>query len=652
MATTGTTKAAYAADSIVALEGLEPVRTRPGMYIGSTGPRGLHHLIWEVVDNSVDEAMAGHADRIIVTLTDDHDEINETPVDTVTVIDNGRGIPVDEHKSGVSALEVVLTKLHAGGKFNNDAYAVSGGLHGVGISVVNALSVDLVATVRRDGFEHQLSFRNTIPGTLFRNSATKKTGTTIAFTPDPVIFTDAIDDESARLAFDYETIADRLNTIAFLNPRLTIELTDKRSHTPARSDTWHHPGGVTDYVRSITKPPAHPNVIPVIGTKDGIEVEGALQWAKSHTSVLKTYVNTIDTVEGGTHEQGFRAALTMAINQRTKLQLTGNDVQDGLRAVVAVKHPSPQFEGQTKTKLGNAPAKGVVQSISYDAIVSWLDAHPNEAKAIVANASMAAEAREAATKAKEKVQKKTGLQLGSEPGKLAGCRSRTPKDCEIYIVEGDSAGGSAKTGRDSKTQAILPLRGKVINAHRVKQVDVLRNKEVGTLITALQCGIGAECDPAKLRYDKVVVMADADIDGSHIATLLMTFLWEYMRPIIETGHVYLAKPPLFKLKWNKGKHQYAYDDAERDKLLTQGRKQGRKLPADGGIQRFKGLGEMNASELWETTMNPETRTLQRISTGRIEQIDELVDLLMGDQPAPRFRHIMANTAAAAAASGD
>lgn len=641
----------YNAESIKVLEGLDAVRKRPGMYIGSTGSRGLHHLIWEVVDNSVDEAMAGYGDKITVTISDDHEAVDGTPVDTLTVSDNGRGIPVEKHATGKSTLEVVMSTLHAGGKFDSNAYAVSGGLHGVGISVVNALSVDLVATVRRDKSEWQMGFHYTRASTLQKLGPARGTGTTISFTPDPAVFGDAIDPERGRLTFDWDTILDRLDTVVYLNPTLSITLIDKRRYMPSRRAELTHPDGVRDFVGHLAKAPVHPSIIPFSGTRDGVEVDGAIQWTASHSVVLRTFVNTIDTHEGGTHEEGFRSALTRALNTRAKVKLTGADVLEGIRVVLSVKHPDPQFEGQTKTKLGNAPVMGLVKSITYDALNVWLDAHPQETKQIVGHVSTAAEARAAAARAREKVQKKGGLALGSKPGKLARCSSRNPSDCEIYLVEGDSAGGSAKSGRDNRTQAILPLRGKVINAHKSTAARVFAHEEIGTIITALGCGVGADCDPSKLNYHKIVIMADADIDGAHIATLLMTFFWEYMRPIVEGGYVYLACPPLYRLRWKKGQQQFAYSDAERDRMLATGRKQNRSI-SDDGIQRYKGLGEMNAKELWETTMDPERRTMIQLTATHGEAMDDLIDTMMGDNTAARFKIITANIGLAEVVAGE
>lgn len=648
------TTESYDASSIKILEGLDAVRQRPGMYIGSTDPRGLHHLVWEVVDNSVDEAMAGYADTITVTLRDDHEPVNGVDVDSIEVIDNGRGIPVALHSNGRPTVEVVMTHLHAGGKFDSDSYAVSGGLHGVGISVVNALSVDVHATVWRDKREWQMSFNYAQPSELQDIGGTRKRGTAITFTPDPAIFGDAVNPETGRLGFEWDIIVGRLETMAYLNPSLTINLIDKRARTESRNVELNHPGGVNDYVKHLVKNPVHPNVIDFSGVKDGVEVEGAIQWTSTGSSVLRTFVNTIDTREGGSHDAGFRAALTKALNARAKAKLTGNDVLDGIRVVLSLKHPNPQFEGQTKTKLGNAPVTGIVQSIVYESLTTWLDAHPNEAKKILAHASVAAEARAAATRAKDKVQNKGGLSLGSKPGKLARCRSRKPEECEIYIVEGDSAGGSAKSGRDSYMQAILPIRGKVPNAVKNSPTAILANEELGTLITALGCGVGPDCDPAKLNYHKIIPLADADIDGAHIATLLLCFLWQYMRPVIEGGYVYLPNPPLYCIKWSKGEPEYAYSDAERDRLLAKGRAKGRKIRDNGGIQRYKGLGEMNPSELWSTTMNPAGgRVLERMVVDDPDQMDELVDLLMGDgNAARRFGYITTNADVATAVVGD
>ena len=661
---------AYDAGSITILEGLEAVRKRPGMYIGSTGARGLHHLIWEIVDNSVDEAMAGYADKVIVTLREDGG---------VEVIDNGRGIPVEMHASGAPTVQVVMTQLHAGGKFDSESYAVSGGLHGVGISVVNALSTRVEADIKRNGKHWYQNFNNAIPEELVEGDNARGTGSTIRFWPDPEIF--------ETVEFNYDTIARRLQEMAFLNKGLTIVLRDERAISKEQAEleeiaeagdaavslislddkdkcakegedgedktskkkkevTYHYPNGLQDYVEHLNKNKTsiHPTIVAFDAKGEDHEVEIALQWNQGYKESVHTFANTINTHEGGTHEEGFRAALTSLMNRYAKEHkllkekdgnLSGEDCREGLAAVISVKVGDPQFEGQTKTKLGNSEIRGFVQRSVNEHLNDWFDANPAEAKVIINKAVSSAHARVAARKARELVRRKSAGDLGGLPGKLADCRSKDSKLSELYIVEGDSAGGSAKGGRDSMFQAILPLRGKILNVEKARMDKVLKNAEVQAIITALGTGIHEEFDISKLRYDKIVLMADADVDGQHIATLLLTLLFRFMPQLVEDGHVYLANPPLYKLKWAKGQPGYAFSDAERDKLLAEGLEEGRKINKDDGIQRYKGLGEMNAAELWETTLDPTTRVLRRVDLEDAQRADELFSILMGDDVAAR-----------------
>ncbi|MFT4125112.1 MAG: DNA topoisomerase (ATP-hydrolyzing) subunit B [Gordonia sp. (in: high G+C Gram-positive bacteria)] len=664
-----TKPAEYGAESINILEGLEAVRKRPGMYIGSTGERGLHHLIWEVVDNSVDEAMAGFATKVDVTLTADGG---------VEVVDDGRGMPVAMHATGVPAVEVIMTQLHAGGKFDSDSYAVSGGLHGVGISVVNALSTKVELEIARDGHHWSQTYTRSEPGELHRGAATRKKGTTVRFWPDPEIFTETV-------RFNAETVARRLQEMAFLNKGLTITLTDRRPRAievPGDPDgagadpeaaetvlteeekavraaqpktrTYHYPDGLVDYIKHLnrTKHPIHKSVIGFTGTGTGHEVEIAMQWNDGYAESVHTFANTINTHEGGTHEEGFRAALTRIVNSYARdkkllkekdSNLTGDDIREGLAAVISVKVADPQFEGQTKTKLGNTEVKSFVQKASGEHLEHWFEANPAEAKVIINKAVESAHARLAARKARDLVRRKSATDIGGLPGKLADCRSNDPSKCEIYLVEGDSAGGSAKTGRDSMYQAILPLRGKIINVEKARIDRVLKNAEVQSIITAFGTGIHDEFDIAKLRYHKIVLMADADVDGQHISTLLLTLLFRFMRPLIEHGHVYLAQPPLYKLKWQKGAApEFAYSDRERDGLLEAGVAAGKKINTDDGIQRYKGLGEMNPSELWETTMDPSVRVLKQVTLDDAAAADELFSVLMGEDVVARRSFIARN----------
>lgn len=650
----------YGASSITILEGLEAVRKRPGMYIGSTNERGLHHLVWEVVDNSVDEAMAGYADKVEVTILADGG---------IEVIDNGRGIPVEMHPSGAPTVQVVMTQLHAGGKFDSESYAVSGGLHGVGISVVNALSTRVEADIKRDGKHWYQNFTNAIPEELVAGGPAEGTGTTVRFWPDPEVFETTV--------FSFELIARRLQEMAFLNKGLTITLTDKRASEEEieletlaeeiaegdpetaveaaeekavkkkeKKKTFYYPNGLQDYVEHLNKSKTaiHPTIISLEVKGENLEVEVAMQWNSGYAQSVHTFANTINTIEGGTHEEGFRAALTSLMNKYARehkllkekeQNLTGDDCREGLAAVISVRVGEPQFEGQTKTKLGNSEVRGFVQKAINEHVSDWLDANPAEAKVIVNKAVSSAHARVAARKAREMVRRKSATDLGGLPGKLADCRSKDPAKSELYIVEGDSAGGSAKGGRDSMYQAILPLRGKILNVEKARLDKVLKNNEVQAIITALGTGIHDEFDIQKLRYGKIVLMADADVDGQHIATLLLTLLFRFMPQLIEEGHVFLAQPPLYKLKWAKGDPGFAYSDNQRDELLAEGLAAGRKINKDDGIQRYKGLGEMNASELWETTLDPQVRILRRVDMNDAQLADELFSILMGDDVAAR-----------------
>ncbi|TWF94581.1 DNA topoisomerase (ATP-hydrolyzing) subunit B [Saccharopolyspora dendranthemae] len=644
-------KSEYNASSITVLEGLEAVRKRPGMYIGSTGERGLHHLVQEVVDNSVDEAMAGYASKVEVTLLADGG---------VRVVDDGRGIPVDMHPvEKKPTLEVVLTVLHAGGKFGGDSYAVSGGLHGVGVSVVNALSTALEAEIHVGGNVWRQRYEDSKPvAEVERGEKTSRSGTSITFWADPKIF--------ETTTYNIETIARRLQEMAFLNKGLTIVLRDERvaededggedaqgSTAKTTERTYHYPGGLEDFVKHInaTKEPIHKKVVAFNAAGNGHELEVALQWNSGFNQSVYTFANTINTHEGGTHEEGFRSALTRVVNAYAKDKkllkdkdgsLTGDDVREGLAAIVSVKVSEPQFEGQTKTKLGNTEVKSFVQTTAFEWLTDWFERNPADARTIVNKAVSSAQARMAARKAKELVRRKSAMDIGGLPGKLKDCQSNQPDECELYIVEGDSAGGSAKEGRESRFQAILPLRGKIINVEKSRIDKVLKNNEVQAIITALGTGIHDEFDLSKLRYHKIVLMADADVDGQHIRTLLLTLLFRFMRPLIENGHVFLAQPPLYKVKWPRAEPEYAYSDKERDALLEAGAAAGRKLPKDDGIQRYKGLGEMNADELWETTMNPETRLLLQVSLDDAATADELFSVLMGEDVEARRSFITRN----------
>ncbi|CAB4548800.1 MAG: DNA topoisomerase (ATP-hydrolyzing) subunit B [Actinobacteria bacterium] len=632
-------KKKYDAGAIQVLEGLEAVRKRPGMYIGSTGPRGLHHLVYEIVDNSVDEALAGYCDTIDVVITKSGD---------IKVSDNGRGIPVDMHPvEKKPAVEVVLTVLHAGGKFGGGGYAVSGGLHGVGASVVNALSSKLSVEVHRDGFVWSQNYTIGVPDApLKKGVKTTKTGTTIKFTPSKEIF--------ETVVFDYETLRQRFQQMCFLNKGLKISLTDERD---GKTDSYKYDLGLIDYVKYLNSAKkvevVHDDIVSIESeTKDKkISVEVAMQWTTGYNEGVHTYANTINTHEGGTHEEGFRSAITSLLNKYARDKgllkekdenLTGDDVREGLTAVVSIKLSEPQFEGQTKTKLGNTEAKAYVQKVVADQLGDWFERNPSGAKEIVRKAIQAAAARLAARKAREATRRKSLLESGGMPGKLRDCSSRDPKVSEIYIVEGDSAGGSAVRGRDPETQAILPLRGKILNVEKARLDRALANTEVQSLITAFGTGIGEEFNVDKIRYHKCILMADADVDGQHIRTLLLTLLFRYMRPLIEHGYVYMAQPPLYRIKWSNVAHEYAYSDTQRDELIAKGQKEGKKLPKENSIQRYKGLGEMDYDELWETTMNPATRTLLQVTLADAALADEVFSTLMGEDVESRRTFIQRN----------
>ncbi|MCM3041371.1 DNA topoisomerase (ATP-hydrolyzing) subunit B [Paenibacillus motobuensis] len=615
----------YDESQIQVLEGLEAVRKRPGMYIGSTSARGLHHLVWEVVDNSIDEALAGYANKIDVIVHEDN---------SVTVIDNGRGIPVGEHpKLKKSTLEVVMTVLHAGGKFGGGGYKVSGGLHGVGVSVVNALSEKMVVEVTRDGHVYQQEYRRGAPQYDIRvigNSDEDKTGTKTTFHPDPEIFTETT-------VFDYNTLLTRIRELAFLNKGINISLTDNRTGV---SDTFHYEGGINEYVKYLNhnKEVLHEEPIYVEGKRDMIQVEVALQYNDSYTENIFSFANNINTHEGGTHESGFKSALTRIINDYARKNsmikendsnLSGDDVREGLTAIISVKIPEPQFEGQTKTKLGNSEVRGIVESLFAEKLQEFMEENPAVSRRILEKALQASRAREAARKARELTRRKSALEVSALPGKLADCSSKDASLSELYIVEGDSAGGSAKQGRDRHFQAILPLRGKILNVEKARLDRILGNAEIRAIITALGTGIGEEFDISKARYHKVIIMTDADVDGAHIRTLLLTFFFRYMRKIIEAGYVYIAQPPLFKVERNKVV-RYAGSEAERDAIIAEFGEN-----AKYNVQRYKGLGEMNAEQLWETTMDPESRTMQQVSISDAMQADKIFDVLMGDSVEPR-----------------
>ena len=627
----------YDAKSITVLEGLDAVRKRPGMYIGSTGERGLHHLVTEVVDNAVDEALAGYCDTIVVTLLANGG---------VRVVDNGRGIPVDRHPiEKVSAVEVVMTTLHAGGKFDGKSYAVSGGLHGVGVSVVNALSSRLEVEVQQLGFHWRQTYLHSKPvSPLAKGEPSRKTGTTITFWADENIF--------ETTTYNFETITRRLQEMAFLNRGLAITVRDEREETPVEV-TYQYKGGIEDFVRHLnaTKTEIHKSVIAFSGEGDGIAVDVAMQWNQSYGESIYSFANTINTHEGGTHDEGFRSSLTSIVNRWAREKkfikekeenLAGDDIREGLAAIVSVKLANPQFEGQTKTKLGNTEAKTFVQKVCNEWLADWFERNPAEGKVIIMKATAAARARKAAQEARKLARRKGALDSMGLPGKLADCRSTDPRESEVFVVEGDSAGGSAKSGRDSMFQAILPIRGKIINVEKARIDRVLKNTEVQSIITALGTGIHDEFDISKLRYHKIVLMADADVDGQHIRTLLLTLLFRFMRPLIEAGFVYLAQPPLYKLRWQRDTPEYAYSDRERDALTEAGIQAGRKLPKEDGVQRYKGLGEMNAKELWETTMDPTTRILLQVTLDDAATADELFSVLMGEDVESRRSFITRN----------
>jgi DNA gyrase subunit B len=635
----------YDASSITVLEGLEAVRKRPGMYIGSTGERGLHHLVYEVVDNAVDEALAGHADSIEVTLLADGG---------VQVLDNGRGIPVGMHPvEKRPAVEMVLTMLHAGGKFDGKSYAVSGGLHGVGVSVVNALSKKLQVEIRVDGHFWRQTYDTGVPvAPLAKGEPTEETGTQVSFWPDPAIF--------ETLEWSFETLSRRMQEMAFLNRGLLITITDERPehiNGEPRTMRYQYAGGISDFVRHInaTKEAAHNSVIDFGDEVKGMSVEIAMQWNHSYSESVHTFANTINTAEGGTHEEGFRSALTTIVNNyafNQKLlkegkddRLSGEDVREGLTAIISIKLAEPQFEGQTKTKLGNTEAKSFVQRVCNDHLKDWFEANPGEAKEIITKSLQAARARIAARQARDLTRRKSLLESTSLPGKLADCQSTDPSKSEIYVVEGDSAGGSAKGGRDPKYQAILPIRGKILNVEKARIDRVLKNNEVQAMITALGTGIHDEFDIEKLRYHKIILMADADVDGQHIRTLLLTLLFRFMKPLVEVGYVYLAQPPLYKIKWDQRGHEvdYVYSDRERDAVIQAGITAGKRDPRPrDGVQRFKGLGEMNAAELWDTTMDPAHRVLLQVTLDDAAQADELFSVLMGEDVEARRSFIQRN----------
>ncbi|CAB4673043.1 MAG: DNA topoisomerase (ATP-hydrolyzing) subunit B [Actinobacteria bacterium] len=637
----------YDASAITVLEGLAAVRKRPGMYIGSTGERGLHHLVYEVVDNSVDEALAGFCSEINVTLM---------PDGSLQVVDDGRGIPVDIHPiEKKPALEVVMTVLHAGGKFGDGGYSVSGGLHGVGISVVNALSSDLSVVVNRDGFVWSQEYKLGVPTAPVKQGAASTTnGTTVRFWPSEEIF--------ETTDFSFEILSTRFREMAFLNRGLTITLRDER---PGRVDDkgevldirYHYEGGITDFVRhlNLTRGETHKTIISFSAedTKHKMSLEVSMQWNAGFSESVYTFANTINTQEGGTHEEGFRTALTSIVNKfgeewgyirKKEDRLTGDDVREGLTAIVSLKLAEPQFEGQTKTKLGNTEAKSFTQKAVNEELTSWFEKNPTEGKDIVRKSIDAAAARVAARKARDLSRNRKGLLEGrGMPGKLADCQWTEPEKCELYIVEGDSAGGSTKGGRDSRYQAVLPIRGKILNVEKARIDRVLQNNEVQALITALGTGVHDDFDIAKLRYHKIILMADADVDGQHIRTLLLTLLFRFMRPLIEQGFVYLAQPPLYKLKWGgKEPVQYAFSDRERDGFIKIGTEAGKRLPKEDGIQRFKGLGEMPAKELWDTTMDPQHRVLIHVSLEDAAAADDLFSVLMGEDVELRRQFIQRN----------
>ena len=626
-------KARYGAEQIQVLEGLEAVRKRPGMYIGSTSTRGLHHLVYEVVDNSIDEALAGYCTHIEVTIQEDN---------SITVVDNGRGIPVAMHKIGKPAVEVVLTVLHAGGKFGGDGYPISGGLHGVGISVVNALSVWTKVQVKRDGYLWGISFTRGVTDEPLRKirplEAGEETGTKVSFKPDHEIFPDTV--------YDFNTLKTRLRELAFLNKGLHITLTDKRGE--GKSEVYCYEGGLTSFVEFLNQShqAVNPTIINVDGEKNKVIVDIAMQYNDGYSENILTFVNDIFTEEGGTHLSGFRSGLTRTINdygrsagiiKENEDNLSGEDVREGLTAVISVKVREPQFEGQTKTKLGNSEVKGIVDNIISDGLKEFFEEHPSEAKAIITKTISASRARQAARRARELTRRKNALEISSLPGKLADCSEKNPDQTEIYLVEGDSAGGSAKQGRDRRFQAILPLRGKIINVEKARLDKILANDEIRSMITAFGTGIGQEFDLSKRRYDKIIIMTDADVDGAHIRTLLLTFFYRFMKPLITDGHVYIAQPPLYQVR--KGKQVwYFYTDESMQAKLDE-------LSRDNNsvvVQRYKGLGEMNPEQLWETTMDPENRTMLKVELEDAAEADRIFSVLMGDKVEPRRKFIEEN----------
>ena len=629
----------YSADSIQALEGMEHVRMRPSMYIGDIGVRGLHHLVYEVVDNSIDEALAGHCDEISVTINEDN---------SITTEDNGRGIPTGMHKKeGVSALEVVMTKIGAGGKFDKDSYKVSGGLHGVGVSCVNALSEQLKATVYREGKIWEQTYERGKPLAPVESvGTTDKNGTVVTFKPDPQIFQQVLE-------YNYETLSQRMRELSFLNKGITINLTDKRRKDEQGNDVYdkfHSEEGLKEYIRFLddNREAIIQEVISMEGEKNGIPVEVAMIYNTSFNENLHSYVNNINTHEGGTHLSGFRRGLTTTLKKyadnsglldKVKVEITGDDFREGLTAIVSVKVAEPQFEGQTKTKLGNREVSAAVSQSVSEMLENYLEEHPNDAKSIVQKVILAAQARHAARKAREMVQRKTVMSGGGLPGKLSDCSEQDPTSCEVFLVEGDSAGGTAKQGRDRNFQAILPLRGKILNVEKAMQHKVFENEEIRNIYTALGVTVGTEEDSKalnleKLRYHKIVIMCDADVDGSHISTLILTFFFRYMKELIESGYIYIATPPLYLVK--KGaKKSYAWDDDQRDRLQQE-------YGAGSNVQRYKGLGEMNAEQLWDTTMNPEMRTLRRVTIDNGGEADRIFSMLMGDEVPPRREFIEKN----------
>ncbi|WTL25903.1 DNA topoisomerase (ATP-hydrolyzing) subunit B [Streptomyces sp. NBC_01498] len=656
----GEVSASYDANAITVLEGLDAVRKRPGMYIGSTGERGLHHLVTEVVDNSVDEALAGHADTIDVTILADGG---------VRVVDNGRGIPVGIVPSeGKPAVEVVLTVLHAGGKFGGGGYSVSGGLHGVGVSVVNALSTRVAVEVKTDGYRWTQDYKLGVPtAPLARNEETNESGTSVTFWADPDVF--------ETTEYSFETLSRRFQEMAFLNKGLTLKLTDEResakavvgadvagtdaaessAEEPVRTVTYFYEGGIVDFVKYLNSRKGeliHPTVIDIDAEDKErmLSVEIAMQWNSQYSEGVYSFANTIHTHEGGTHEEGFRAAMTGLVNRYAREKkflrekddnLAGEDIREGLTAIISVKLGEPQFEGQTKTKLGNTEAKTFVQKIVHEHLTDWFDRHPNEAADIIRKSIQAATARVAARKARDLTRRKGLLESASLPGKLSDCQSNDPAKCEIFIVEGDSAGGSAKSGRNPQYQAILPIRGKILNVEKARIDKILQNTEVQALISAFGTGVHEDFDIAKLRYHKIILMADADVDGQHINTLLLTFLFRFMRPLVEAGHVFLSRPPLYKIKWGRDDFEYAYSDRERDALVTLGKQNGKRIREDS-IQRFKGLGEMNAEELRITTMDVDHRVLGQVTLDDAAQADDLFSVLMGEDVEARRSFIQRN----------